>query len=69
MHMNKHSDSFISCEICSKEIPKSAATTFEGDEYVWHFCGNACYRKFQNEIDAEQEEVVPHDKFSSESRD
>ena len=35
------------CKTCSKEIPESAALTAEGADYVWHFCGQKCYIKWQ----------------------
>ncbi len=34
---------FINCEVCRKEIPRSVAQTYEGEEYVMHFCGLECY--------------------------
>lgn len=38
----------LKCKICSKEIPKSAAMSAEGVDYVWNFCGKECYDKWQN---------------------
>ncbi len=37
----------VACEICMKEIPHDVAKTFEGDEYVLHFCGLDCYRQWK----------------------
>jgi hypothetical protein len=36
----------VSCHVCHKEIPLSAALTPEGAAYVEHFCGVDCYQKF-----------------------
>lgn len=30
------------CEVCMKEIPASVAQSFEGHDYVHHFCGLDC---------------------------
>lgn len=38
----------IKCKVCSREIPKSAATTPEGKDYVWNLCGE-CYIKWKSE--------------------
>lgn len=37
----------ISCELCLKEIPDSAGSTMESDDYIYHFCGTACYEQWQ----------------------
>ena len=36
----------VSCSICHKEIPLSAALTPQGADYVGHFCGIECYDQF-----------------------
>lgn len=36
----------VACEVCLKEIPKSVAQSHEGAEYVYHFCGAACYQEW-----------------------
>lgn len=36
----------ISCSMCLKEIPLSAALTPQGADYVGHFCGIECYDEF-----------------------
>ena len=33
----------VSCAVCRAEIPKAAALHAEGQNYVYHFCGPACY--------------------------
>lgn len=38
----------IACEICLKEIPKSLAHTFEGEDYVLYFCGVDCHYKWEH---------------------
>lgn len=37
----------VACEVCLKEIPESVAVSSEADEYTQHFCGLACYQKWQ----------------------
>lgn len=32
----------LTCELCREEIPSSAVVTFEGADYVFHFCGPGC---------------------------
>ena len=38
-----------SCYTCLKQVPKSAANSFEGDDYVRYFCGNDCYAEWKNQ--------------------
>lgn len=35
-------DATLVCAHCRGRIPPSAAVTFEGADYVWHFCGSDC---------------------------
>lgn len=37
----------LSCDTCLKEIPASVAQSLEGPDYVHHFCGPACYERWQ----------------------
>jgi len=37
----------IACDVCLKEIPKSVAQSHEGPDYVYYFCGPACYEKWR----------------------
>lgn len=37
----------VSCVICTKEIPQSAAITREGSDYIRYFCGPNCYQQWQ----------------------
>lgn len=37
----------LTCEVCMKEIPRSVAQSYEGPDYVMHFCGAECYAKWQ----------------------
>jgi hypothetical protein len=39
----------LSCEICLKEIPASAANSEEVDEYFYYFCGSDCYKEWQQQ--------------------
>lgn len=43
----------LSCHVCMKEIPPDVEHTLEGQEYVHHFCGLACYRQWQERHDRE----------------
>jgi len=36
----------VSCSVCLKEIPLSAALTPEGGDYIGQFCGIECYEQF-----------------------
>ncbi|MDE2118853.1 MAG: DUF3330 domain-containing protein [Betaproteobacteria bacterium] len=36
----------VSCSMCHKEIPLSAALTPQGADYVGYFCGIECYDQF-----------------------
>jgi len=36
----------VSCSVCLKEIPLSAAMTPEGVDYIGQFCGIECYELF-----------------------
>ncbi|KTD08329.1 hypothetical protein A8135_05835 [Legionella jamestowniensis] len=38
-----------SCYTCLKQVPKSAANSFEGDDYVRYFCGNECYSEWKKQ--------------------
>ncbi|HAT9135673.1 TPA: DUF3330 domain-containing protein [Legionella pneumophila] len=38
-----------SCYTCLKQVPKSAANSFEGDDYVRYFCGNDCYAEWKKQ--------------------
>ena len=37
----------VSCDLCMTEIPASVAESFEGTDYVHHFCGLECLGKWQ----------------------
>ncbi|MFZ5541264.1 MAG: DUF3330 domain-containing protein [Pseudomonadota bacterium] len=36
----------VACEICLKEVPQSEAINAEAVDYVAHFCGIDCYRRW-----------------------
>jgi len=40
-------EGLVACEVCLKEIPRSVARSLEGPDYVYHFCGQKCYEKWQ----------------------
>ena len=37
----------VSCDICCKEVPISAAHTPEAVDYIVYFCGLECYETWQ----------------------
>lgn len=37
----------IACEACLVEIPPDVALSFEGPDYVHHFCGLDCLAKWK----------------------
>lgn len=36
----------IACEVCLREIPHSVGRSCEGQDYVYYFCGDACYSQW-----------------------
>jgi len=40
-------DPTVACDICLKEVPRSVASSQEGSEYVYYFCGEACFEKWR----------------------
>lgn len=52
----------IRCDVCMKEIPQSAATNAEVQDYVMHFCGLECYGQWHTE--AEQKEAEQKEQSS-----
>lgn len=43
----------VSCKVCEKEVPRSAAVNFEVNDYVAHFCELECYAKWKGREAAE----------------
>jgi hypothetical protein len=41
----------VACSICLAEIPHSVAKSHEGAEYVYYFCGDACYAQWEAEAE------------------
>ncbi len=39
----------IPCKVCLKEVPKSLARTFEGEDYVSYFCGLDCLHEWEKD--------------------
>ncbi len=39
---------YLSCAVCQREIPVSAAVSPESSDYVMHFCGLECYEQWRN---------------------
>lgn len=38
------------CLQCGSEVPSSAATHEEGQDYMRHFCGPPCYEQWQKKV-------------------
>ncbi|MEW5904999.1 MAG: DUF3330 domain-containing protein [Pseudomonadota bacterium] len=38
----------VTCEVCLKEVPLSAAVHFEAQDYVVYFCGLECYVRWHD---------------------
>jgi EAL domain-containing protein (putative c-di-GMP-specific phosphodiesterase class I) len=49
----------VSCCVCCKEIPLSAALTPEGAEYIGHFCGTECLQRFSTRAEHEAALATP----------
>lgn len=45
----------VACDICLKEVPLTEATIPEAADYFVHFCGLACYDKWQHLDDSQKE--------------
>ena len=45
-------DAPLACSLCMAEMPHDLAHTHEGPDYVHHFCGLECYRKWQEQQEA-----------------
>lgn len=39
----------VACEVCLKELPKSAAISPEATDYVVYFCGLDCHEKWKSQ--------------------
>ena len=50
-HIIPEAEVHLSCAVCLQEIPRSAALTAEGADYVGEFCGLDCYQEFLKETD------------------
>lgn len=37
----------VTCAACMAEVPASVAKTYEGPDYVHHFCGLECFEKWR----------------------
>jgi len=46
-------DAPLACSLCMAEMPHDLAHTHEGPDYVHHFCGLECYRKWMEKQAAE----------------
>jgi hypothetical protein len=45
----RESASHLTCSVCHREIPVSAAVWRESSDYVAHFCGLECYDQWRNQ--------------------
>ena len=48
-HGSGESASYISCSVCQREIPCSAAVSREASDYTEYFCGLDCYDGWRNQ--------------------
>ena len=39
----------VACEVCLKEVPKSAVIASEATDYVAYFCGLNCYERWKSQ--------------------
>lgn len=39
----------VSCSVCLAEVPVSVAESFEGPDYVQHFCGLDCLEQWRKQ--------------------
>lgn len=39
----------VTCSVCLKEVPASAARSVESQDYTRHFCGVRCYDIWQRQ--------------------
>ncbi len=46
----------VSCEICHQEISRAESLSVEGKEYIYYFCGNGCYSRWNARIEKERRE-------------
>lgn len=44
----------VDCSVCLKEVPVSEARSDEASDYVLHFCGIDCYRKWREQEQQEK---------------
>ena len=44
----------VTCKVCMKEVPLSAAKNDEASDYVYYFCGSDCYAKWRMREGAER---------------
>jgi YHS domain-containing protein len=40
-------ENYVTCKVCMKEVPLSAAKSDEASDYVYYFCGPDCYAKWR----------------------
>ncbi len=48
----------VACDVCLKDIPESVAQTMEGGDYIHHFCGLECYKKWQETEKTDKKEAT-----------
>ena len=45
----ENDDDKVNCCVCSSQVPHSVALSFEGEDYVYWFCGADCHEKWRHE--------------------
>ena len=44
-------EKLVTCKVCMKEVPVSAAQSEEAADYVYYFCGSICFEKWRRKGD------------------
>lgn len=42
-------DEKVECDVCLKQVPISEAKSEEATDYMVHFCGLECYKKWKEQ--------------------
>lgn len=58
----------LRCCTCLKQIPKSAAYSFEGEDYIWFFCGSSCFEQWNSQTEQWLTKKKPVKKLSPKSQ-
>ena len=53
--MNEQRDPPVACQLCGKEVPRSAARTAEGRDYAYFFCSEGCLQRWNANLRFDRE--------------